>query len=148
MKYKDLNIGDWFECDGYKYIKTTTPYGLPNMRLTANKNRGEWFGYCGSYFPQDYKINFLTSWEYNSTETNYLDGTPYPAEKAPYNLLLKWYGKKLFVVKKYYNHKDMFLVVCSNEPFFEAGQWYAFQEDIKLIYIDNAKLSYQECEKL
>ena len=56
MKYKDLNIGDWFEVDGHKYIKCDY-YGKHTAGVILDN---ETIGTVRVFFDDETVVNFLT----------------------------------------------------------------------------------------
>ena len=56
MKYKDLNIGDWFEVDGHKYIKCD--YDGKHTAGVILDN--ETIGTARAIFDDEIDVSFLT----------------------------------------------------------------------------------------
>ena len=66
MKYKDLNIGDWFEVDGHKYIKCD----YDGKRTVGVILDNETIGTVRVFFDDETVVNFLTELHYVNPKQN------------------------------------------------------------------------------
>lgn len=140
MKYKDLNIGDWFTFNGETFIKTF----CPNLGTHYDFCLAPSSGYFGTLFqalPDEIKVNLLPRLNvYN----------PYPLKgtttltQAPLCQFLSWqsYGEEIIFIKAFIQRQDYLLAL--NGERFEIGMWEKSPTDVSVKIIPRIDLKYEE----
>lgn len=93
MKYKDLNVGDWFTCVNKIFIKTILPSGeIMDFCLSPDPL---WFGKCFAASPDNNEVEFISHIKtYNPNPDNGRD----VLTSAPTNQFLVWEYRDLKVI--------------------------------------------------
>lgn len=109
MKYKDLNIGDWFTYNGCKYIKTFNHVEeYVNISL-----ENETFGIPALFINEDEEVNFLTKLLYRERKNYEIpDKDSFTIEDMPEGILccfkkFEWY----FTI-----YHGYFIDICNKSP--------------------------------
>ena len=115
MKYKELQVGDWFIHDGRKYIKTVTYSGdIVNISLENNT-----FGTPMSSIDDEEEVNFLTKILYRERKDYEIpDKDSFIIEDMPEGILcefknFEWY----FTI-----YHGYFIDICNKFPC-RCGAW-------------------------
>ena len=115
MKYKELQVGDWFIHDGQKYIKTVTySGGIVNISLENNT-----FGAPMLSIDNEEEVNFLTKILYRERKDYEIpDKDSFTIEDMPEGILcefknFEWY----FTI-----YRGYFIDICNKFPC-RCGAW-------------------------
>ena len=139
MKYKDLNIGDWFEVDGHKYIKCDYD-GKHTVGVILDN---ETIGTGRVFFDGETVINFLTELHYVNPKQN-ID-TETIIKKAPCGCLLKNPNADAYFVKLAHrtgNGADLVLISTNRMQGTDADSCIIANKPVKVIA--KADLYYKE----
>lgn len=147
MKYADIQIGEMFENSGYQWMKILTEDGARNMRLTANLARKEAVSYIGNIFKDNDKVNFSSSWEYDSA----IDFTKLPryyyVGSVPYSFVFRIASDaNYYFVKTFYNDNPIYIAVYSEGKRFKTGFIYELGDMITCEMVGDKIFYYREGE--
>lgn len=115
MKYKELQVGDWFIHDGQKYIKTVTYSGdIVNISLENNT-----FGTPMSSIDDEEAVNFLTKILYRERKDYEIpDKDGFIITDMPEGILCEFKNfEQYFTI-----YHEYFIDICSQFPG-RCGAW-------------------------
>ena len=126
MKYKDILVGEWFQCGSNVFIKTKHPvYGLKNYIMESSLHFGENWGEMDddtevSYVAHE-KIEFPFMWVRNATLADALCNVPLCINDT-------------ILIKDVFGGKPMACAIATDNKEMNYGQW--------MTYFNNAEIRY------
>ena len=148
MKYKDIQVGEVFEQNGYKWMKILTEDGIRNMRLTTNLKCHEFFSHIGNVFMETDKVNFSSFWEYKSD----IDFTKfaryyYVGSTVQGFVFRVATDANYYFVKTFYKGNPIYVAVHAEGDRFKTGFTYELDDTITCEMVDEKIFYYNEGEE-
>ena len=140
MKYKDLNIGDWFSFSGEIFIKTYCPDLDAHYDLCLAQSSG-YFGILFRALPDEIEVNLLPRLNvYNP----YAQKGTTTLTQAPLCQFLSWQERReeIIFIKAFIQRQEYLLAF--NGERFEIGMWEKSATNVSVKIIPRIDLKYEE----
>ena len=139
MKYKDLNIGDWFTYKNRVFVKTYCPDFDANYDFCLSPSSVS-FGDCFHSLPDDTEIKFLSQLNaYNPYPQTGID----TLAKAPLRqfLALGYRGEKIIFIKTNIQNQEYTLALNGK---YGVGTWEKLTSVARIEILPHIALKYEE----
>lgn len=139
MKYKELNIGDWFSYKNRVFVKTYCPDFDANYDFCLSPSSVS-FGSCFQSLPDETEIKFLSQLNvYNPYPQTGID----TLAKAPLRqfLALGYSGKKIIFIKT--NIRSQIYTLALNREY-GVGTWEKLTSIARIEILPHINLKYEE----
>lgn len=139
MKYKDLNIGDWFTYKNRVFVKTYCPDLDANYDFCLSPSSVN-FGCCFQSLPDEAEIKFLSQLNaYNPYPQTGID----TLAKAPLHqfLALGYSGEKIIFIKTNIQNQEYTLALNGK---YGVGTWEKLTSVARIEILPHIALKYEE----
>ena len=139
MKYKELNIGDWFSYKNRVFVKTYCPDLDVNYDFCLSPSSVS-FGDCFHSLPDDTEIKFLSQLNaYNPYPQTGID----TLAKAPLRqfLALEYRGEKIIFIKANIQNQEYTLALNGK---YGVGTWEKLTSIARIEILPHIALKYEE----
>lgn len=142
MKYKDLNIGDWFLYKDKPFVKTYCPdLGAHYDFCLAPSS--SYFGILFQALPDEIEVNLLPRLTVYNPYSYTQKGTT-TLTQVPLCQFLSWQERREEIIFiKVFIQRQEYLLALSGERF-EIGMWEKSATDVPVKIIPRIDLKYQE----
>lgn len=142
MKYKDLNIGDWFTYKDKPFIKTFCP-NLGTHYDFCLAPSSSYFGTLFQALPDEIEVNLLPRLNvYNPCPLK--GATTFTLTQAPLCQFLSWqFRQEEIIFIRALIKRQEYLLALNGERF-EIGMWEKSPTDVSVKIIPRIDLKYEE----
>lgn len=136
MKYKDIQVGEWFGYGSHIFIKTYHPsLGYLNVRMENNIEFGEDWGELDDEMEVNYiahaKVDYPFMWERE-------EKIGFAINKAPFCF------ENTIAIKSTFRDKTLMCVIATKSDNIYPGYWITFNEEIIIRYVNSFEYNILE----
>lgn len=129
MKYKDIQVGEWFGYGSHIFIKTQHPTrGYLNIRMESNLGFGENWGHLDDEMEVNYiaheKVDYPFMWEREETLGIAVDKVPFCVGNT-------------ISIKDTFKDKTLICVIATDCDGIYPGYWITFNKEMPIRYTNH-----------